>query len=50
MLAAEPAILLVLDASGLFLLVLGGGIIAVFAIGAFQRNDVSHVRTPEGFL
>jgi hypothetical protein len=41
-LAAVPAELFVLDPAGLFLLVLGGRVIASLAVDAFQRNDVSH--------
>ena len=39
---AEPAELSVLDSSGLFLLVFCRGIVSAFAVGAFERNDVSH--------
>ena len=42
MLAAVPAEFPVLDPAGLLLLVLRGRVIASLAVGAFQRNDVSH--------
>ena len=41
-LAAVPAELLVLNPPRLFLLVLRGRVVAPLAVGAFQRNDVSH--------
>ena len=44
-LAAESAELLVLHASGLFLLVLRRGVVPSFALRTFQRNDVSHGNT-----
>jgi hypothetical protein len=43
MLAAPAAILPIFDATGLLLLVLRGGVIPALAIGAFQRDDVSHL-------
>ena len=46
MLVTEPAILLVLDPTGLLLLVLRRRIISAFAVGAFQCDDVSHDYTP----
>jgi hypothetical protein len=41
-LAAIPAILLVLHATSLLLLVLGGGVIPALAVGAFKGDDISH--------
>jgi hypothetical protein len=41
-LGAEPAILLVLHAAGLFLLVLRGGIVPPLAVGALEGDNVSH--------
>ena len=42
MLTAEPAKLLVLHPPGLFLFILGGGIVSAFALSAFEGNDLSH--------
>ena len=41
-LTAVPAEFLVLDPPGLFLFVLGGRIVPSLAVGAFQRDNVSH--------
>ena len=41
-LAAVSAEFLVLDPAGLLLLVLGGRVVAPLAVGALQRNNVSH--------
>jgi hypothetical protein len=44
MLVATTAVLFVLNATGLLLLVLGRGVVAVLAVGAFESNDVTHGR------
>ena len=41
-LAAVPAEFFVLDPPGLFLFVLRGRVVPSLAVGAFQRDDVSH--------
>jgi hypothetical protein len=41
-LSADPTELLVLHTTCLLLLILRGGVVAVLALRAFQRNNVSH--------
>jgi hypothetical protein len=41
-LAAIPAVLLIFHATSLLLLILGGGVIPPFAVGAFKGDDISH--------
>src|SRR5882672_1493924 len=45
-LAAEPAVLAQLEPLARLLLVLRGAVIAAFALGARQRDDVSHCVIP----
>jgi len=46
MFAAMTAVLLVFDAAGLLFLVLGGRVIAVFAVSAFECDDIAHGQRP----
>jgi hypothetical protein len=42
MLAAEPAVFFLFDPARMLLLVLGGRVIPLFAVGAFKYDIVSH--------
>ncbi len=46
MFAAMTAVLLVFDAAGLLLLVLGGRVVAVLAVGTFECDDIAHGQRP----
>jgi hypothetical protein len=45
-LPARTAKLLGLHAFGMFLLVLGGGVVAILALTTLQRNDFAHFSIP----